>query len=79
MPDDKEESALTVGARKAKTMAENFQDITQRVSGGQKILSNFIGKIGGERAFIEAALDGLEVPGEKKKALLAYGRAAFPL
>jgi serine/threonine-protein kinase HipA len=71
MPEDKEESALTIGARKASIKAENFQDLTKRVPGGQKLLSDFIEKIRKERAFIEAALDGLDVPETKKKELLA--------
>ncbi len=71
MPEDKEESALTIGARKVKINAENFQGLTTRVSGGQKILSNFIEKIREERTFIETALDGLAVPAAKKKGLLA--------
>jgi serine/threonine-protein kinase HipA len=70
MPEDKEESALTIGARKVKIKAENFQDLSKRISGGQKFLNSFVEKIRTERAFIEAALDGLDVPQAKKKALL---------
>lgn len=71
MPDDKEETALTIAAKKVKLKAEHFEELAKRAPGGQKILEKFLEKIRDDRPFIEAALTGLDVPEEKKAALLS--------
>lgn len=70
MPEDKEESALTIDKKKSKLKSEHFQELAKRVPNGQKILDEFLLKIKDEKVFIETALDGLHVPKGKKDALI---------